>query len=89
MPTVEENLAAWNDGYDWVLECDEWSAGWGGVDTPRRRPADLPLMAGTVTGVGFDVQAGVFVPYLRCAACFETPSIAPISDQDRWAARAA
>jgi hypothetical protein len=27
-------------------------------------------------------------PYLRWAACFETPSMAPISDHDRWAARA-
>ena len=32
MPSVEENLAAWNDGYDWVLEGDEWSAGWGGAE---------------------------------------------------------
>jgi SAM-dependent methyltransferase len=32
VPTVEENLAAWNDGYDWVLEGDEWSAGWGGAE---------------------------------------------------------
>jgi hypothetical protein len=31
VPSVEENLAAWNDGYDWVLEGDEWSAG-----RPRR-----------------------------------------------------
>jgi hypothetical protein len=28
-------------------------------------------------------------PYLCCAACFETPSITPISDQDRLAVRAA
>ena len=27
-------------------------------------------------------QAGVVVPYLRCAACFETPRMASISDQD-------
>jgi SAM-dependent methyltransferase len=32
MPTVEENLAAWNDGYQWVQEGDEWSSGWGGAD---------------------------------------------------------
>ena len=29
------------------------------------------------------LQAGVLVPYLRWAACLETPSMAPISDQDR------
>ncbi len=34
-------------------------------------------------------QAGAFEPYLRWAACLETPSMAPISDQDRLAARAA
>ena len=52
MPTVEENLAAWNDGYDWVQEGDEWSAGWGGADAqwfgclfPRLRHL---LPAGTV-----------------------------------------
>lgn len=29
------------------------------------------------------VYALTFEPYFRCAACFETPSIVPISDQLR------
>jgi len=32
VPTVEENLSAWNEQYDWAEEGDEWSSGWGGAD---------------------------------------------------------
>ena len=31
------------------------------------------------------VQAEISWPYLRWAACLETPSMAPISDHDRFA----
>lgn len=49
---------------------------------PKRR-ARVPLISGCVSFSGSDGRAGVFVPYLRCAACFETPSMVPISDHDR------
>ena len=39
----------------------------------------------TPLGTGYTEILG---PYLRCAACLETPNIVPISDQLRWAWRA-
>jgi SAM-dependent methyltransferase len=30
MPTLDENLQAWNRSYDWSHEGEEWSAAWGG-----------------------------------------------------------
>lgn len=32
MPSVEQNLAAWNRAYDWVQAGDEWSESWGGPE---------------------------------------------------------
>ena len=33
MPKVEENLALWNQSYDWSQAGEEWSAGWGGSES--------------------------------------------------------
>jgi 2-polyprenyl-3-methyl-5-hydroxy-6-metoxy-1,4-benzoquinol methylase len=33
MPTLEENLQAWNRTYDWSKEGEEWSAAWGGSES--------------------------------------------------------
>jgi hypothetical protein len=41
-----------------------------GATGSRQRPRQAPY-------------APTFDPYFRCAACFETPSIVPISDQLR------
>jgi SAM-dependent methyltransferase len=31
MPSIEENINKWSDGYDWSLAGDEWSKTWGGA----------------------------------------------------------
>jgi SAM-dependent methyltransferase len=31
MPTLEKNLASWNEAYSWPQAGDEWSESWGGV----------------------------------------------------------
>ena len=33
MPSVEENIEKWNDGYDWRLRGDAWSRPWGGAES--------------------------------------------------------
>lgn len=33
MPTLQENLCAWNEGYDWPAEGDEWSRPYGNTET--------------------------------------------------------
>ncbi len=32
MPSIEENIDKWSDGYDWSLDGDEWSNTWGGAN---------------------------------------------------------
>ena len=32
MPSVDENVERWNEGYDWRLAGDPWSKPWGGPD---------------------------------------------------------
>src|SRR5579863_7248376 len=32
MPSVDENVERWNEGYDWSLAGDAWSKAWGGPD---------------------------------------------------------
>lgn len=32
MPTIEENLAAWDQRYDWAKRGDEWSKPWGSAE---------------------------------------------------------
>lgn len=56
MPSLEENKAAWNKGYDWSRGGVEWSGGWGGPDAQwygtilpriqRHLPADTILEIG-------------------------------------------
>lgn len=31
MPSIDENVTAWGESYDWLKDGDEWSAAWGGV----------------------------------------------------------
>jgi len=31
MPSIEENVEKWNEGYDWALAGDPWSKPWGGA----------------------------------------------------------
>jgi len=59
MPTVEENLKAWNNDYDWCLNGDEWSQRWGsaraewyGSIYPRVHPF-LPASAVLELAPGF------------------------------------
>ena len=33
MPTISDNLAAWNEQYHWSDKGDEWSATWGGTES--------------------------------------------------------
>ena len=33
MPSLDENKARWDGGYDWVRRGDEWSVWWGGVSS--------------------------------------------------------
>lgn len=33
MPTIRDNLAAWNERYHWSDGGDEWSAAWGGTES--------------------------------------------------------
>jgi ubiquinone/menaquinone biosynthesis C-methylase UbiE len=32
MPTIEENLSVWNEGYDWSHKGETWSTAWGGSE---------------------------------------------------------
>jgi len=63
----------------------------GGLSQPE--PGGCPALsigAGHEWGLlaGRTGYAVTFELYIRCAACFDTPSIVPISDQLRWARRA-
>lgn len=37
MPSIEQNLALWNQTYDWSSAGDEWSTAWGGTDQMWQR----------------------------------------------------
>jgi len=41
MPTIRENLKAWNSRYGWEARGEEWSVTWGGAE-PQWRGAILP-----------------------------------------------
>jgi len=44
MPTISENLQAWNSRYGWEARGDEWSVTWGGAE-PQWRGAILPRIS--------------------------------------------
>jgi SAM-dependent methyltransferase len=69
MPSIEQNLALWNQSYDWRSAGDEWSTAWGGTDQMWQRTV-YPrikkfLPAGTITILEIAPGFGRCTHYLK------------------------